>query len=92
MKGNLTVDDIIAEKTAQREHLWVEIRVIPLSIKMSGVMGYTIAYEDAAFEHAAEDAVHGCFFCDEMLTRELIGTECSGPDEVMKETMESDDT
>ncbi len=91
MKDILTTDDILKAKTEEQEHLWVKISVTVLRV-WADHESIAVAIDAEAQKQADEDAVLGCYFCDEMLTYETLGTKCPGPDKKMQQIMPSDDT
>lgn len=64
------------------KHAWVELQYMPVEAEIDEDTGdVTITSSQEAVQVAQEEAIHGCFICNQPLTTETAGTECPGSDE-----------
>ena len=61
---------------ASKQHLWVELRFVPVIVTPNEEGDITIEVEDHSLKIADEEALYGCWTCDTPLTAESFKTEC----------------
>jgi hypothetical protein len=61
---------------ASKDHLWVELRHMPVIVSEEDNGDLKVEVSDDALEVADEEAMHGCWFCNAPLSIESFKTEC----------------
>ncbi|WP_332619240.1 hypothetical protein [Aurantimicrobium sp.] len=70
----------IEAPTPSKEHFWVELRYVPVTVEEQEDDSLSIYASEEALEVSDLESVYGCWFCHAPLTTASFPTECRPED------------